>query len=139
MSNLMTVKKVADVAGISGEAVRHYVDIGLLVPYQNPDNQYKMFNKRHLKTLLFIHRARCLGFSLEEIKKIIRQSKKKKTMCPEIANLIQKRLNENKQQLPEMLALQQRLEKAVSHWGDLPDKLPNGICIRQLIEDENMS
>jgi len=135
----MTVKKLADVVGISGEAVRHYVDIGLLVPYQNPDNRYKMFNKRHLKTILFIHRARCLGFSLEEIKIIILQSKKKTAVCPEIAVLIQKRINENKQQLPEILALQQRLEKAISLWNELPDKIPNGTCISQLIENETLS
>ena len=130
----MTVKEFADAGGVTAEAVRHYVKIGLLIPSKNPKNHYKEFSEQDLKYVKFIRQAKHLGYTLTEIKEIIQHSRDGVSPCPTVRNIIEKRIQENRKTLEELVALQYRMEKAIEHWDDLPDKLPNGDSICHLIE-----
>lgn len=130
----MTVKEFADAGGVTAEAVRHYVKIGLLKPSKNPKNHYKEFSEQDLKYVKFIRQAKHLGYTLTEIKEIIQHSRDGVSPCPTVRNIIEQRIQENRKTLEELVALQDRMEKAIEHWDDLPDKLPNGDSICHLIE-----
>ena len=45
-----------------------------------------------------------------------------------------KRIDENRQRLDELLALQVRMEQALKKWGDMPDGVPDGHSVCHLIE-----
>ncbi len=128
------VKILADMANVTADAVRYYTRAGLLNPKRDKYNQYQLFDQHDLLRLQFIRRAKTLGFSINDIKKILNGSEYGKSPCPMVRQVIEKNITKNKQQLIEALALQKRMEDAVKTWGQLPDGVPNGHSICHLIE-----
>jgi DNA-binding transcriptional MerR regulator len=62
-----STREVAELAGTSLRAVRHYHDIGLLAEPDRRANGYKQYGVAHLVRLLRIKRLVDLGFSLAQI------------------------------------------------------------------------
>jgi MerR family mercuric resistance operon transcriptional regulator len=53
------------------ETIRFYEQKGLITQPQKPVSGYRIYPQNTVKKLLFIKRARVLGFTLAEIKKLI--------------------------------------------------------------------
>jgi Cu(I)-responsive transcriptional regulator len=51
--------------------IRHYEKIGLMPQAARRDSGYRDYDERDVRTLQFIARARDLGFSIEEIGKLL--------------------------------------------------------------------
>ncbi|GLZ47490.1 transcriptional regulator, MerR family protein [Actinomycetospora sp. NBRC 106375] len=62
-----STKQLAELAGTSLRAVRHYHDVGLLSEPERRANGYKQYGVAHLVRLLRIKRLVDLGFSLTQI------------------------------------------------------------------------
>ena len=62
-----STREVADLAGTSLRAVRHYHEVGLLAEPERRANGYKQYGVAHLVRLLRIRRLTDLGFSLPQI------------------------------------------------------------------------
>lgn len=67
----LTVKAVADLAGISIRALHHYDEIGLLKPAGQSASGYRLYSQQDLERLQQILFFRELGFGLKEIREII--------------------------------------------------------------------
>ncbi|MEV0622314.1 MerR family transcriptional regulator [Nonomuraea sp. NPDC050404] len=64
---MWSTREIADLAGTSLRAVRHYHEIGLLAEPERRANGYKQYGVAHLVRLLRIKRLADLGFSLSQI------------------------------------------------------------------------
>lgn len=62
-----STRQLADLAGTSVRAVRHYHEVGLLNEPERRSNGYKSYGVAHLVRLLRIKRLTDLGFSLAQI------------------------------------------------------------------------
>ncbi|MFJ8795750.1 MerR family transcriptional regulator [Streptomyces sp. NPDC102462] len=62
-----STRQLADIAGTTVKAVRHYHRIGLLDEPERAPNGYKQYRPAHLVRLLQIKRMRSLGVSLAQI------------------------------------------------------------------------
>jgi len=69
----MYTKNLLEKTNITRDALRHYNEMELLHPQTNPSNNYKIYTKQDVETILFIKKAKKIGFTLNEIKKIIIQ------------------------------------------------------------------
>jgi Cu(I)-responsive transcriptional regulator len=58
-------------SGISERMIRHYEKIGLMPEPMRRDSGYRDYDERDVHTLKFIGRARDLGFSLDEIGRLL--------------------------------------------------------------------
>lgn len=67
----MTVKDVADIAGVSRRTLQYYDEIGLLKPASVGKNRYRYYDKEALLRLQQILYFREMDFSLNEIKKMM--------------------------------------------------------------------
>ena len=130
----MTVMELARCAGVTPHVVRHYVRIGLLIPGRRQENGYKLFSKRDINRLHFIRKAQNLGYKLAEIAKILEEADQGRSPCPQVRDIIRKRIEENRRRLNEMLALQERMEDALVTWEKQPDGMPDGQTVCHLIE-----
>lgn len=65
------VKEVADLVGVSVRTLHHYDEIGLLTPESVNQAGYRLYSDRELERLQQILFFREIGFSLQEIKKIL--------------------------------------------------------------------
>ena len=66
-----TVKKLADIAGISVRTLHYYDEVGLLKPHSRSRSGYRYYGDDAVLKLQQIMFFRELGFGLDDIRKII--------------------------------------------------------------------
>jgi MerR family Zn(II)-responsive transcriptional regulator of zntA len=131
---LLTVMAVAREAGVDAHVVRFYARTGLIRPVRHAANGYRQFVPLDVKRVRFVRAAQGLGFTLAEIREIFLRGRQHKTPCPLVRDIIVKRLQENRDRLNRVRALQERMEYASERWRHLPDGTPDGETICALIE-----
>ncbi len=118
---MMTVAELAKRSGATPDAVRYYTRMGLLRPERNPENGYRLYQIKEIDWLRFIRQAKTLGFTLHEIQRIMQSREEGQSPCSDVRKILQNRIVENRQHLNELMALQNRMEKALLDWADKPD------------------
>jgi DNA-binding transcriptional MerR regulator len=130
----MQVHELATRAAVPPHVVRYYARLGLLRPTRDPRNKYKHFSQADLQRLAFIGKAKRLGFTLGEVRLVFEMSRKGKTPCPLVREVVRRRVAENAYGLAELTALQERMQSALRKWRRMRDGVPNGEAICRLIE-----
>lgn len=65
---MLTIGRFADATGLTAKALRHYDEIGLLVPAQvDPENGYRYYDTDQVEAAVTIRRLRALELPLDEI------------------------------------------------------------------------
>ncbi len=67
---MLTIGKLASLAGTSANTLRYYEREGLLAPAAKGANGYRHFPPEAVKIVRFIRRARQCGFTLDEIRRL---------------------------------------------------------------------
>ena len=65
----MNIKEVGAASGLPAKTIRYYEEIGLIRPLRGA-NGYRTFRDSDMHKLAFIARARGLGFTIEECRKL---------------------------------------------------------------------
>jgi len=131
---MMTVTELANRSGATSHAIRFYTRMGLLTPERNPANGYRLYDYREIGWLQFILQAKRLGYTLNEILNIKHNLEQGKPTCKRVREILLHHIDDNRQQLTELLALQGRMEQALEQWSHLPDGVSDGHSYCHLIE-----
>jgi len=67
----MKIGQASRESGVTQRMIRHYEAIGLVPAAARRDSGYRDYDARDVNSLRFIRRARDLGFSVEEIGKLL--------------------------------------------------------------------
>ncbi len=68
----MQIGEASKATGVSSKMIRHYESIGLIPQAGRRDSNYRDYGAEDLHRLGFIRRARDLGFSVDEIRDLLR-------------------------------------------------------------------
>lgn len=68
----MQIGEAARLTGVSAKMIRHYEAIGLIPGADRRESNYRDYGHHDVHRLGFIRRARDLGFSIEEIRNLLR-------------------------------------------------------------------
>ena len=68
----MQIGRAAQASGISAKMIRHYEAIRLIHAADRRDSNYRDYSSDDVHQLSFIRRARALGFSIDEIRDLLR-------------------------------------------------------------------
>ncbi|MGD9562589.1 MAG: MerR family DNA-binding protein [Pyrinomonadaceae bacterium] len=134
MPTPITASVLAKRADVPLFTVRYYTRIGLLKPSRDLRNGYKIYRPSDIERLSFVTAAKDLGFTLAEIEDILDHAAHSKTPCPMVRDIVEKRIEENKQRIRELKRLQKRLEKAAEMWKEMNNSTPDGHSVCRLIE-----
>jgi MerR family transcriptional regulator, Zn(II)-responsive regulator of zntA len=132
--NSMIVSELAKRAGVTAETVRYYTRSGLLKPKQQSKNGYHNYSDNDLARLIFVRKARVLGFGLNEIAEILQMGEHGHSPCPRVREILDERLQDTRQKLKELKTLQLTMERAAKKWAEMPNGTPNGDAVCNLIE-----
>jgi len=67
----LTTGQISERTGVHIETIRYYEKVGLLPPPPRTEGGYRLYGGDHVKRLIFIRRSRELGFTLDEIRKLL--------------------------------------------------------------------
>lgn len=67
----MQIGKLADRTGMSIRSLRHYDEIGLLVPSARTEGGFRLYTFEDEERLLLIRRMKPLGYSLEQMRELL--------------------------------------------------------------------
>ena len=123
----LRIGEVAKLSGIGIEALRFYERSGLLGRPGRTDSGYRMYDAAVLQLLDFIKRAQVLGFSLDEIKRIIADKQAGKSPCREVREIVRQRLEELDERMKEMRRYRRELGTALAKWEETGE-LDGQIC-----------
>jgi len=130
----MIVSELAKRAGVTAETVRYYTRSGLLTPKLQGQNGYRYYSDDDLKRLMFVRKAKFLGFELSEISEILNLSKNGNSPCPRVRETLVERIKDTRKKLKELKSLLESLENAEKKWKEMPDGMPDGNAVCHLIE-----
>ena len=131
---MMNVSEVAREAGVTAHRVRYYTRLGLLKPQRDPHSKYKKFESTDIARLKFIFKARRLGFKLSEIVEIFHRSARRQTPCPMVREIVERRIAEFSAHLDAVVALRERMKRALGEGKKMADRVPDGHAVCALIE-----
>jgi MerR family copper efflux transcriptional regulator len=123
----LKIGQVAKLSGIGVEALRFYEKSGLLGRPDRTQSGYRVYDSGVLQRLDFIKRSQILGFSLDEIKRIIADKEAGKSPCREVREIVRRRLDELDEQLKEMRRHRRELGAAFMQWEETGE-LDGHIC-----------
>lgn len=123
----LKIGEVSKRSGIGIEALRFYEKSGLLDKPSRTYGGYRVYPGAVLERLAFIKRAQALGFSLEEIKRIIADARGGHEPCDEVRQIVRRRLIELDERMREMRRYRKELNETLEEW-DRVGRAPGHIC-----------
>ena len=117
----LKIGEVSKRSGIGVEALRFYEKSGLLDRPSRTESGYRVYGAEVLERLAFIRRAQVLGFSLEEIRRVIAERRAGQSPCAEVREVVRRRLAELDERMAEMRRYRKELAAALAGWDEAGD------------------
>ncbi len=114
----LKIGEVSQISGIGIEALRFYERSGILGKPARTASGYRLYDAEVLDRLAFIKKAQTLGFSLDEIRRIIAESKTGECPCEEVREIVRRRLQELDERLREMRRYRKELAATLFVWDE---------------------
>ncbi len=104
--------------GANLETVRYYEKIGLLPEPPRTAGGYRSYDAAHERRLRFVLRARELGFSLDEIRALLRLVDERDRPCAEARGLAAIHLQDVRAKIADLKRMERVLKDVVAQCGD---------------------
>jgi Cu(I)-responsive transcriptional regulator len=112
-ADTFSIGGLASATGTKVETIRYYERIGLLPQPGRTGGNYRAYARSHLGRLSFIRRGRDLGFSLEEVRELLRLSDDRDQSCAEVDRIARVHLIEVERKLADLTALGAQLRQLI--------------------------
>lgn len=90
---MLTIGKLAALAGTTPNTLRYYEREGLVPPASKGDNGYRLYAQDAARRVNFIRQAQQCGFTLSEIRELLRLPQQASACCSDVRKLaIEKKL-----------------------------------------------
>lgn len=119
----MNIGQAARHTGLSAKMIRYYESIGLLKPALRSDSGYRLYQPEDLHSLAFIKRSRDLGFSLEEVARLLTLWQDRQRASADVKALANEHIADLNRRIDELVRLRDTLNELVAHCqgDDRPD------------------
>lgn len=134
-------------AGVKIETIRYYERVALLAPPARTEGGHRLYDSAHLLRLNFIRRARELGFTLEEVRALLKLADSRDQPCAEVQKVAAHHLTDVRAKLAMLRTIEDVLAEMVERCGKgsspgcplleaLLDKRPQSVATNLSDEDD---
>ena len=109
-----TIGQLARRSGVKIETIRYYERVKMLIAPPRTASGRRVYDVANLRTLVFIRRSRELGFSLDEIRALLRLGGPEKATCREVREIAAQRLDDIRAKVDDLKKLERLLAKTVA-------------------------
>lgn len=110
----MKISDAARAAGCHLETVRYYERIGLLPLPDRTASGYRRYTTADVDRLRFVARSRDLGFSLDEIRSLLRLEQDPTLTCAEVTAVAKTHLEQVQSRMRDLARVAAELERAIA-------------------------
>jgi len=110
----MNIGEAAKASGIDAKLIRHYESIGIIPKASRSESGYRRYTEADVHILTFVKRARKLGFSMKEIKKLVSLWRNKSRSSSEVRALALAHIQELEKRIAELDAMMKTLKHLAS-------------------------
>jgi len=127
----MQIGELAKETGVTVQTVRFYERRGLMPPPPRRESGYRDYGEGDLRRLKFIRHAKGLGFSLQEIRDILRTRERGQCPCADVSKMAERHLAAAEAEIARLRRFRRELRQALCTWKQKPTRdLPaNAICV----------
>jgi len=118
--------EVARRAGVSVDTLGHYERVGLLAPAARDPNGYRRYSAAAVDRVRLIQRALDMGFTLEELGRVLKQRDAGRAPCRQVRAIAVARLEELEARIEGLHVLRDELTRLVATWDARLASLPEG-------------
>ena len=118
----MNVGEAARRTGLPAKTLRYYEEIELVCPVR-ADNGYRDYSETDVHRLIFLQRARSLGFTIEECRLLLSLYDDKNRSSADVKHLALQKIDEIDRKISNLQALKATLDHLTRncHGDDRPD------------------
>ena len=102
-------------SGVSAKMIRYYESLGLLKEARRTAAGYRIYDDSDIHTLKFVRRARDLGFSIEEIERLLGLWQNRRRNSGDVRRVAQAHIADLNRRIEELQAMRRTLERLVAH------------------------
>lgn len=106
----MNIGQIAKASGVSSKMIRHYEAIGLIEESRRTESNYRTYSAQDLHILRFIKSARSLGFSLDDIGRLLSLWKDKSRASADVKALARAHIDSLNTKIGEITAMRDALQ-----------------------------
>ena len=112
----MRSAELAQLAGVTTDALRHYERVGVLPPPERTAGNYRMYSPGALARVQTVKCALAFGFTLAELANIFAVREQGGTPCRAAKKIGEAKLQEVERKLVELFELRAELKKLLRDW-----------------------
>lgn len=98
----MNIGEASAISGVSAKLIRHYESLGIVPKAVRSDAGYRIYKESDVHILSFVKKARSLGFSMKEIKKLVSLWRNKSRASSDVKNLAQIHIKQLESKIHEL-------------------------------------
>ena len=110
----MTIGQLAERSGVGVETVRFYERRGLLPRPPRPGEGFRQYSAEAVARIVFIRRAKQLGFSLREIKELLQLRVRSTSNCGSVKRRAESKLTDIEAKIADLRRMKRSLGKLVA-------------------------
>jgi MerR family mercuric resistance operon transcriptional regulator len=110
----IAIGRLARHTGTNVETIRYYERMGLWAAPSRSASGYRLYGTDHLKRLNFIRRARLLGFSIGEVRTLLRLADERKRPCAEARVVAEAHLADVRNKIADLRTMERVLKETVA-------------------------
>jgi len=96
------IGQIAEETGLSIQTIRYYESLGLLPAPLRSESGYRKYDEAYLEHINFIKNAKEFGFSLDEMKELVRLKSSNSSLGKEVKDLIKAKMAELAEQIKNL-------------------------------------
>ena len=109
-----SIGELSVMTGVNIETIRYYERIEMLPVPRRSGNGRRVYGVTDVRTLAFIRRARELGFSLDEIRALLRLNGPGQASCGEVRDIATRHLEGIRSKIGDLRKLERLLAKTIA-------------------------